>query len=210
MIDVRDAAAVILAAGAGSRFGGGKVQASLEGRPLLAHVLTAAREADIGRLVVVLGRDAGAVLDAVHRDDPAALERVLIALNPAPGRGLATSIRLGFRAATAAPAPAGVLLLLGDQPRVRAEVLRALCGAMAPASALAVVPRYADDSTPNPVLLLPAGWPLVARLAGDRGLGPLLAAESTRLVQVPVRGRNPDVDTPNDLAVLVASGEGQA
>jgi len=206
VIALRDAAAVILAAGAGSRFGGGKVRAALDGRPLLAHVLATVREAGIGRVVVVLGRDAGAVLGAVREVEPATLERVLVAVNPTPERGLATSLRLGFGAATAASQaaspPAGVLVLLGDQPRVRADVLRALCGAATSAGAIAVVPRYAEDAAPNPVLLLPAGWPLVARLSGDRGLGLLLAANPARVVWVAVPGANPDVDTPDDLAAL--------
>ena len=204
MIAVRDAAAVILAAGAGSRFGGGKVRAELDGRPLLAHVLAAVRDAGVQRVVVVLGRDAVAVLAAVRDADSDALGRVLVVVNPAPERGVATSVGLGFVAATAAPPPAGVFVLLGDQPRVRPEVLRALCQATAPDHAIAVVPRYAQDKAPNPVLLLPAGWPLVARLSGDRGLGPLLAADPGRVVRVPVPGANPDVDTPDDLAALAA------
>lgn len=207
MIALADAAAVILAAGAGSRFGGGKVRASLDGRPLLAHVVAAVREAGIGRVVVVLGRDAGAVLGAVREAEPAALERVVVAVNPAPERGLATSLQLGFGAASATPIPAAIFVLLGDQPRVRAGVLRELFRAAgaAPVAAIAVVPRYDEDAAPNPVLLLPAGWSLVARLAGDRGLGPLLAADPDRVVRVAVAGANPDVDTPADLAAIAAS-----
>jgi molybdenum cofactor cytidylyltransferase len=207
VIALADAAAVILAAGAGSRFGGGKVRASLDGRPLLAHVVAAVREAGIGRVVVVLGRDAGAVLGAVREAEPAALERVVVAVNPAPERGLATSLQLGLGAASATPIPAAIFVLLGDQPRVRAGVLRELFRAAgaAPVAAIAVVPRYDEDAAPNPVLLLPAGWSLVARLAGDRGLGPLLAADPDRVVQVAVAGANPDVDTPADLAAIAAS-----
>lgn len=204
MIPVAETAAVILAAGAGSRFGGGKIRAPLDGRPLLAHVLAAVREAGVGRVVVVLGRDAAAVVSALRSAEPAALDRILVAMNPQPERGLATSLAIGLGPATAAPAPAGVLVVLGDQPRVRAEVLRALCDAVAPASAVAVVPHYEADAAPNPLLLLPAGWPLVARLTGDRGLGPLLAADPDTVVRVPVRGANPDVDTPADLADLTA------
>jgi len=207
VIALADAAAVILAAGAGSRFGGGKVRASLDGRPLLAHVVAAVREAGIGRVVVVLGRDAGAVLGAVREAEPAALERVVVAVNPAPERGLATSLQLGLGAASATPIPAAIFVLLGDQPRVRAGVLRELFRAAgaAPVAAIAVVPRYDEDAAPNPVLLLPAGWSLVARLAGDRGLGPLLAADPDRVVRVAVAGANPDVDTPADLAAIAAS-----
>jgi molybdenum cofactor cytidylyltransferase len=202
VIPVAETAAVILAAGAGSRFGGGKIRAPLDGRPLLAHVLAAVREAGVGRVVVVLGRDAAAVVSALQADEPAGLDRVLLAMNPQPERGLATSLAIGLGPATAAPAPAGVLVVLGDQPRVRPEVLRALCDAVAPATAAAVVPQYEADAAPNPVLLLPAGWPLVMRLTGDRGLGPLLVADPDMVVRVPVGGANPDVDTPADLANL--------
>ena len=54
----RDVAAVVLAAGAGSRFGGGKLLASLDGRPVLQHVLDRVAEAGLGDVVVVLGDDA--------------------------------------------------------------------------------------------------------------------------------------------------------
>ena len=200
-------AGLILAAGSGSRFGGGKMRARLDGRPLSAHVLDAARAAGLGRLVLVLGRDAAAVRDAISAADPAALAGLLVAVNPAPERGLATSLRLGLAAATAGPAPAGILVLLGDQPRVRPDVIAALLDASVSARSdtLAVVPEYADDGAQNPVLLLPAAWILVAELDGDRGLGALLAARPELAVRVPVAGANPDVDTVADLADLEGS-----
>lgn len=200
-------AGLILAAGSGSRFGGGKMRARLDGRPLSAHVLDAARAAGLGRLVLVLGRDAAAVRDAISAADPAALAGLLVAVNPAPERGLATSLRLGLAAATAGPAPAGILVLLGDQPRVRPDVIAALLDASVSARSdtLAVVPEYADDGAQNPVLLLPAAWILVAELDGDRGLGALLAARPELVVRVPVAGANPDVDTVADLADLEGS-----
>ncbi len=197
-------AGVVLAAGTATRFGGGKVRAPLDGRPLVAHVLAAAREAALARIVLVLGRDAIAVRVALLAVDPAALDGVLVAVNGAPERGLASSLRLGMAAATAEPAPSGVLVLLGDQPRVRADVIAGVMTAVmaAPPTALAVAPTYDDDAAPNPVLLLPPAWPLVAGLQGDRGLGPLLAAHPELVIHVPVGGSNPDVDTPTDLAAL--------
>jgi molybdenum cofactor cytidylyltransferase len=200
-------AGLILAAGSGSRFGGGKMRARLDGRPLSAHVLDAARAAGLGRLVLVLGRDAAAVRDAISAADPAALAGLLVAVNPAPERGLATSLRLGLAAATADPTPAGILVLLGDQPRVRPDVIAALLDASfsARSDTLAVVPEYADDGAPNPVLLLPAAWILAAELDEDRGLGALLAARPELEVRVPVAGANPDVDTLADLADLEGS-----
>jgi molybdenum cofactor cytidylyltransferase len=197
-------AGIVLAAGAGSRFGGGKVRALLDGRPLVAHVLAAARAAALERLVLVLGRDAAAVREALAADDPRSLAGVLVAVNPAPERGLASSLRLGLAAATAAPAPGGVLVLLGDQPRVRPGVIVSLVAAAGrtEGSELAVAPAYAGDGAPNPVLVLPAGWAHAATLDGDRGLAGMLDSEPGRVVRVPFDGTNPDVDTPMDLAAL--------
>jgi molybdenum cofactor cytidylyltransferase len=197
-------AGLVLAAGTATRFGGGKVLAPLAGRPLAGHVLAAARDAGLERLVLVLGRDAAKVRITLAAGDTGTLDGVLVAVNAAPERGLASSLRLGLAAATAEPAPRGVLILLGDQPRVRPAVIAALlaAAASAPTDAVAIVPAYADDGAPNPVLVLCAGWPLAAGLEGDRGLGSLLAAGPGRIVRVPVPGANPDVDTPADLAAL--------
>jgi len=195
---------LILAAGAGSRFGGGKMRARLDGRPLVAHVLAAARAAGLRRLVLVLGRDAVAVRSAILHADPAALAGVLVAVNGAPERGLATSLRLGLAAASADPCPDGVLVLLGDQPRVRPEVVAAVLAAAAPPDAVAVVPAYDADAAANPVLLLPPAWPRAGDLHGDRGFGLILAA-GNGVVRVAVPGTNPDVDTAADLAALEGS-----
>jgi len=197
-------AGLVLAAGAGSRFGGGKVRASLDGHPLVGHVLAAARESGLGRIVLVLGRDAADVLADVRQADDRALIGVLLALNGAPERGLSTSLRVGLAAATAAPSPAGVVVLLGDQPLVSPEAVRALMNAAdtAPAATLAVVPVYAEDAAPNPALLLRPAWELAGGLGGDRGVGELLAVSPDRVVRVPVAGTNPDVDTVADLAAL--------
>ena len=202
-------AGLVLAAGSGTRFGGGKVRAPLEGRPLVGHVLAAAREAGLARIVLVLGRDAVDVRAALVAADPGALEGMLVAVNGAPERGLASSLRLGLAAATAAPVPSGVLVLLGDQPRVRPEVIASVLAAAAdaPPGTRGVAPVYADDAAPNPVLLLPPAWAVAARLEGDRGVGPLLASRPELVVRVPVAGTNPDVDTPQDLADLAVPAD---
>ncbi len=193
---------LILAAGESTRFGGGKMTALLDGRPLLAHVLAAARRAGLGRLVVVLGRDAVAVAAVVLAADRAGWTGTLRVLNPAPERGLSSSVRVGMAAATALAGPDGVLVLLGDQPRVRPDVIRAILAADRGPETVAVAPQYAGDGALNPVLVLPPGYPLAGALDGDRGLGPLLARAADGVVRVSVPGVNPDVDTAADLAAL--------
>ena len=126
-------------------------------------------------------------------------------MNPDPGRGLSSSVRLGVGACAADLTLDGAYILLADQPRTAASTLVALAGA-APAArsagAVAVAPAYADGGGANPVLLLRAGFPLIAELDGDQGFGPLLAARPGQVRRIPVPGRNPDVDTPADLSAL--------
>src|SRR5439155_4485542 len=112
-------AAVILAAGRSRRFGGDKLLAEWRGRPILWHVLdvTAAARAS-GELadawvVVAAEDDAAAVLAR-----SAGLPRVV---NPDADLGLSSSLRCGL---TALPADAGAaLILLGDQPMIRLDVI---------------------------------------------------------------------------------------
>ncbi len=190
--------AIVLAAGAGRRFGGDKLLAALDGRPLLQHVLDTITLLDPEKTVVVLGPTM-AGLDALH------WRRERRVVNPDPGRGLSSSVRLGVEACAEDPMLDGVYILLGDQPRTAASTLVALAKeapAARAAEVVAVVPVYAGGGGPNPVLLLRDGFPLIAELEGDQGLGPLLAARPGQVRHVPVPGWNPDVDTPADLAAL--------
>jgi CTP:molybdopterin cytidylyltransferase MocA len=198
--------AVVLAAGAGTRFGGGKLLAHLEGRPMLQHVLDELRELALGCCVVVLGRDAGQIERRIDWRDEVRV------VNPAPETGLAGSLRIGVAACLERlPHAPGLLVALGDQPRTSAGVMRALVAAIPEAhraGAWAVVPAYVGGGGANPVLLLPAGLRRVPGLDGDRGMGALLAAHPGRAYRVPVPGANPDVDTPADLEALADPGRG--
>lgn len=192
--------AVVLAAGAGRRFGGHKLAAELRGRPLLQHVLDTLDLVRPVVTVVVLGPDAVG-LERIEWREAARIE------NPDPGRGLSSSVRLGLDACAVVESLDGVFILLGDQPLTAQTTLVALSSAAPDAirdGALAVVPDYADGGGANPVLLLRAGFPLVARLVGDRGLGSALAYRPEKVRSVPLPGSNPDVDTVADLRTLEA------
>jgi CTP:molybdopterin cytidylyltransferase MocA len=187
-------AAVVLAAGRATRFGDVKMLAPLTGRPLLQHVLDAAASAGLAEIVVVLGDDA----DEVERAIAWRAERRV--RNPAPARGLSSSVRIGLAALP--PDADAALLLLGDQPLVRPDVISRLVRAAAATDRAIVVPRYPGSGAINPVLLGRVAWGLADGLQGDRGLGPLIAAHPELVLEVPVDGDNPDVDTPADLAEL--------
>jgi molybdenum cofactor cytidylyltransferase len=189
-----EAGAVILAAGASSRFGSQKLLAPLEGRPLLQHVLDAVGTAGIHDAVVVLGRDAEDVSGSIRWRS----ER--IARNPQPERGLSASLAVG--AAALDPRLQAAVILLGDQPRVSPALIRRLVEIAAGSDRPIVVPRYAGGGGRNPVVLRRDAWHLAAEASGDRGLGPLITARPWLVLEVPVAGGNPDVDTPGDLAAI--------
>jgi molybdenum cofactor cytidylyltransferase len=190
--------AVVLAAGSGRRFGGDKLTAELDGRPLLQHVLDTLASVRPVVTVVVLAPGMPALEGVAWR-----AERRLV--NPDPGRGLSSSVRLGIEACAEEPRLDGAFILLGDQPRTAAGTLAALAmeaPAALAAGAYAVIPGYADGGGANPVLLLRAGFTLVAQITGDRGLSASLAERPGQVRLVSLSGSNPDIDTPEDLRTL--------
>jgi CTP:molybdopterin cytidylyltransferase MocA len=194
-------AAVVLAAGAASRFGSPKALARLDGRPILEHVLDAVREAGIKDVIVVLGHAADEIEDGIDW-----LEEHRVR-NPDP-RHLSSSLQVGIDAAAAIDPPVrAAVILLGDQPRTRPEVIRALIGAAKATDRPVIVPRYAGGGGANPVLIRAEAFELVDDATGDSGLGPVLAADPDLVEEIPVPGSNPDIDTRDDLARLVDSGE---
>jgi molybdenum cofactor cytidylyltransferase len=188
--------AIVLAAGSGSRFGGGKLLAMLGGKPILRHVLDALADGGIGDPVVVVGP--GGELDRGMEWGNARM-----VVNADPGRGLSSSLQVGWAEAMAvSPAPDSLIVVLGDQPLLDPSVVRALVEAPADGSRPVVVGRHADGAR-NPVRLEPEAAALVARAEGDRGLGPLLDANPELVRTLDVEASNPDIDRPADLVKLV-------
>jgi len=197
-------AGVVLAAGLARRFGGGKLSAPLQGKPLVDHALATTRAAvDAGyleRAIVVAARGPSAASDAPTVRELAASYGLIVIDNGDPGEGLSRSVRLGLEALEAAPVGAA-MMLLGDQPRTRLDVIAALVERWTARPVGLVAPRYADGGQGNPVIVARELWPLAATLDGDRGLGVIFGGRSD-VAYVDVPGANPDVDTPVELAAL--------
>lgn len=172
------------------RFGGNKLLAELDGRPLLQHMLDLAASLPVAPVVAVLGRNAGELRAACRWGDE------LIVVNPRPDAGLSSSVRLGLAELEHTRADRA-LMLLGDQPWLRVAQVEPLLAA-ATDSPL-VVPRY-QGTRGAPVLLTRAAWPLAAQLHGDQGFSQLFATHPELVTYVDVPGTNPDVDSPADLS----------
>ncbi len=183
---------IVLAAGAGSRFGGAKLEARLDGKPVLQHVLDALAEAGIDDPVVVTAAPLLADIEW------GAARPVT---NPEPERGLASSLQVGWAAAmNESEPPDAVIVALGDQPMVRPDVVAALVAIPLDATRPIVAPRYAGSSARNPVRLERDATPLVEAATGDRGVGPIIDDRPELVRWLDVDGDNPDVDTLADLA----------
>ncbi|MDE3112059.1 MAG: nucleotidyltransferase family protein [Chloroflexota bacterium] len=188
-------AAVVLAAGASSRFGGHKLLAPLDGLPLLQHVLDAANGAAVDEVVVVLGHAADEVRASVR------LGRARVVVNADHALGQSTSLRAGIAAVPAADA---AVVLLGDQPRVTPALVDALVARQEATGAAAVISSWNGRHSP-PTLLRRELWPALSTITGDVGARELLAGrrDDVAVLEVtPVLGGLDDVDSPDDLARL--------
>jgi CTP:molybdopterin cytidylyltransferase MocA len=189
---VRDEAAVagvLLAAGAGSRFGGDghKLVADLGGRPVYRWALDAVTASGLRTVFVVTGAVA---LDLGPR--PAGPVTVVEVPNPRWVEGQSTSLVAAVEAAARHRFTA-VVVGLADQPFVHPDTWRRLAAADAPIA----VATYGGQRR-NPVRLDREVWPLLPR-RGDLGARDLLRLRPDLVSEIPCDGSAADIDTREDL-----------
>jgi len=184
---------IVLAAGASTRFGSPKQLVRLNGRPLLHLAVSRAVEVAGQAVTVVLGANA-ADLAPLLRHTPAA-----VVVNRDWAEGMGSSVRMGI---SRVPATAdAVLLMLADQPAVRAEDLRRLIGTWHRQTHY-IVAAYYDGITGVPAIFPREDFSALAALRGDTGARALLRRGGERLVRVPLQAAAIDIDTPEDLLNL--------
>jgi molybdenum cofactor cytidylyltransferase len=176
--------AVVLAAGAGTRFRGGghKLDALIDDRSLLGRAIDAAVAAEVGSVVVVPGAPAA----------PALPPTVVHVVNDQWAEGQMTSLRAGIAAARQLGASA-VVVGLGDQPFVTPEAWRAVAAVDAPIA----VATY-DGRRGHPVRLSESTWDLLPD-GGDEGARTLMRLRPDLVTEVPCEGSPIDIDTVEDL-----------
>jgi len=187
--------AIVLAAGASTRFGSAKQLVRLAGRPLLHTVVTRASEVTGNALIVVLGSGA-AQLAPLLKHSPGS-----VVINQEWREGLASSIRAGVARLPAACS--AVMLLLADQAAVTAEDLKRLAGSWRKQPQHIAAALY-SGSCGAPAIFPRSSFRSLSELRGDTGARALLVRNSDRVVRVPMPSAAVDVDTPEDLLALEA------
>lgn len=185
---------LILAAGAGRRFGADKRAARLPtGKTLLEATLSVLCPADpLPLLVLRPGETAPAPFQ----------ERVRVVPSPRWDEGQGHSLAAGASAWDPAAAP-WLLIALGDMPYLRRETLTALEHAcaeaqVAPGPMPLIAPSY-QGQRGHPVAVPARLRPAALALTGDQGLKALFASEPVKLLPSQDPGVCRDVDRPEDL-----------
>ena len=180
-------AAIILAAGASSRFGSPKQLVRIGARTMLEIVAQVANDAGLEPII------------AVVPPGLAVPPSVVPEINDDPAAGLSRSLRLGL---AAVPAEANAaMVLLGDQPSVSRDTLTAILDAAR--GDRPVVAARAHGRIGPPVLLLREAFGLSTEASEDEGLRAILAKHPELVTEVGVKEHAPDVDTLEDLAALI-------
>jgi molybdenum cofactor cytidylyltransferase len=190
-------AAVVLAAGQGTRMGGAnKLASDLDGEPLLRRVVSSALDSSLRPVVVVTGHEPEKARAVLHGLD------VTFVHNPDYAEGISTSLAAGIKALPEDVAAAAVLL--GDMPRVSSELTDRLASALNPEAGGLIAVPVREGRRGNPVVWSRRFFPELTTLEGDVGARHLIAANAEAVVEVPVDedGAFIDVDTRDALERL--------
>ena len=183
---------IVLAAGAGARFGGGKLAAILGGKPVIEYILGPIREARFSERVIVAANEA--MLDTARRYGMGGV------INGLPELGVSRSIRMGleFMAETDA-----CMFCVADHPRSTRETRDALRLSYEPDTILMVSYK---GQTGNPVIYPASLYDELRSLTGEES-GKTVACrhdDLLRLFHVTDASQLADIDTREDLIAMEA------
>jgi molybdenum cofactor cytidylyltransferase len=189
-----DVAAIILAAGRGTRFGDElKLLAQIGGKALVRHAAEAAVGSLVDPVIVVTGYCSNKVEAALHGLPVQILYNALFA------QGLSTSLKAGFSALP--PTTRAAVILLGDMPFVKADLIDALVAEWRERGEPAALVPTLDGRRGNPVVLSRHLQAVIEDLSGDVGAGSLLR-ERSDVLEWPTTDPAvaQDIDTREELA----------
>lgn len=198
MTGVPTVAAIVLAAGQGTRMGGSnKLLVEIEGRSLIRRAVDAALASQSSSVWVVTGHRA--------QDIEASLAgaEVHVVWNADYASGLSTSLRTGV-AGLGADVD-GAVILLGDMPLVSPLLLDRMIEAFAAAGSDAIIVPVHDGQRGNPVLWPRRFFPQLGSISGDKGARELIGQNAALVIEV-TAGMEAVIDLDTPEAVQAAGG----
>ena len=187
--------AIVLAAGASSRFGSAKQLVRVGGHPLLHSAVARAAGVAGSAVLVVLGAHASELTQLLTHSQAS------IIINRDWREGMASSIRAGI--ARLPPSCTAVLLMVVDQAAVTAEDLQRLVSAWRRQPEYIAAAHY-GATTGVPAIFPRSRFSDLQGLRGDVGARQLLRRNPDRVVRVPMQRAAIDIDTPEDLLKLTS------
>jgi len=187
--------ALVLAAGQSRRMGAtNKLTADIDGVPMVRRVCDTALASKAEGLIVVTGHQRDAVRRALSAVDATFVH------NPAYAEGLSASLCAGL--ATVPEGWDGVVVCLGDMPRIAADDLNRLIAAFNPVEGRAICVPTHNGKRGNPVLWGRQFFDEIRSVAGDVGARHLIGAypEAVCEVEMATDAVLHDIDTPDALA----------
>lgn len=193
-------AVIVLAAGGSSRMGTPKQLLPYRAKSLLVHAAEAALGAACGPVVVVIGSEAQRMRQELQ------LLPVCVVENEAWEEGLGRSIGRGVEEAQRRFGPLrAALMMLCDQPAVRAELLESLVRTYGQDRRGIVACEY-DGRLGVPALFDRRFFDELKGLAGAQGAKRVIEAHRQEAAAVPFADGAIDVDTLEDYARLRTQG----
>lgn len=184
--------ALVPAAGMSARMGSPKQLLPFGEKTVLQTVVDTLLEANLDGILVVLGHRADAVRDSL------AGRPVLFHLNPDYRKGMFSSILSGLSVLENSANAA--LIALGDQPNVRASVVKKVAAAYRNGNKGIVVPVYRGRRGHPALVDLGRYYCEIRSLSGEEGLKPVMRGHpgDTQEVEVEDEGVLRDIDTPEE------------
>ncbi len=183
--------AIVLAAGASTRFGRTKQLESFDGLPLVTGAIRKAEAVCGDRTVLVVGKDWQQVAAAC---EPL---RGFFVINDDYAQGIAGSIACGVR--TVAECADAVILTMADLPLIGAVHFENLARTWTE-SPHSIVASAFEDTLGPPAVFPKADFDALLALQGDRGARPVIDANPDRVLAVSCEEAAFDIDRPEDLA----------
>ena len=193
--------AIVLAAGRSTRMGAQKLLLPLGGKPIIARIVDELLSCSLSHILVVVGRDESKLRQALVG------RKIEIVANPDPSSDMLASIRCGLRALP--KNCSAFLIVLGDQPGLKARLVKRLVGEMEKSKHGIVLP-VGNGHRSHPVLIPMRFRDELLYEYDGVGLRGLLNSHPDKVVRVEVGSAIAlaDMDTPEDYQLhLNSTGE---